>query len=142
VRVLIVDDSVVMRKIVESAVRRAGFDLDEVLHAENGARALALLEQARSIDLILCDVHMPVMDGPAFLLEASRRGLASRTPIIMVTADAGDPHLLKALAAGSVGYIEKPFTVEGIVAGISSHVAPAVRAPIPAGPFHLNGGAP
>ncbi|HEX9201220.1 MAG TPA: response regulator [Acidobacteriaceae bacterium] len=114
-RVLIIDDSVVMRKMVESALRRAGLESAEVLHAPNGQQGLTELESAAGrnepFDLILCDVHMPVMDGPGFLIEKPRRNLAPGVPVVMITADCSGPHLLKAIAAGAQGYISKPFTL-------------------------------
>ena len=115
-RVLIVDDSAVMRKIVEAALRHAGLDIAAVSHASNGLEGLTELERTaargESFDLILCDVHMPVMDGLGFLLERPQRNLAAGVPVVMITADAGDPHLLLAIAAGAQGYIAKPFTLE------------------------------
>jgi two-component system chemotaxis response regulator CheY len=114
--VLIVDDSVVMRKIVESALLRARLEISHVLSASNGAEAIAMLEalaaRGQSVHLILCDVHMPVMDGLRFLIEKSRRNLASGVPVVMITADASDPHLLQAIAAGAHSYISKPFTID------------------------------
>jgi two-component system chemotaxis response regulator CheY len=124
VRVLIIDDSAVMRKIVEAALRHAGINLTEVLHAANGLQGLAALEKAsardQSCNLILCDVHMPVMDGLGFLLEKPRRNLAPGVPVVMITADAGDPHLLQAIAAGAQGYISKPFTLEQMQTRVTS----------------------
>jgi two-component system chemotaxis response regulator CheY len=61
-RVLIVDDSSVMRKIVERALRSAGLEFLEVLEASNGAEGLAAAEKG-GLDLILSDINMPVMDG-------------------------------------------------------------------------------
>ncbi len=115
-RVLIVDDSLVMRMIVERALRHAGLALDEVLQAANGLEALAILEQAavsgKGLDLIVSDVHMPVMDGIAFLLEKQRRSLAETVPVIMMTADGDDPQTAAAVAAGAYSFISKPFTME------------------------------
>lgn len=123
-RVLIIDDSAVMRKIVESALRHSGLWLDEVLQAANGMEGLAAIEKAAShdepLDLILCDVHMPGMDGLGFLLEKPLRDLAPKVPVVMITADAADPHLLRAIAAGAQGYISKPFTVQQVRAILSS----------------------
>ena len=68
VTALIVDDSSVMRKIVERSLRQAGIDLVEVREAGNGAEALTTLKGAR-VDLILCDINMPVMDGIEFLRQ-------------------------------------------------------------------------
>jgi two-component system chemotaxis response regulator CheY len=123
-RVLIIDDSVVMRKIVESALRNCGLKLREVLHAANGVEGLAALENAaahgESFDLILCDVHMPLMDGLGFLTEMPRRNLAQNVPVVMITADPSDPHLVRAIAAGAQGYISKPFTLEQMKTSMAS----------------------
>jgi two-component system chemotaxis response regulator CheY len=128
-RVLIVDDSVVMRRIVEGALRHSGLELTEVLGAANGVEALGALEQAaaqdRPLDLILCDVHMPVMDGLGFLIERPRRNLAPGVPVVMITADATDPHLLRAIAAGAQGYISKPFTLEQMQACVAPLLHPS-----------------
>jgi two-component system chemotaxis response regulator CheY len=121
-RVLIVDDSLVMRRIVEAALRHSGLELTAVLQAANGFEALTALEQAAAqyqpLDLILCDVHMPILDGLGFLLEKPRRNLAPGVPIVMITADSTDPHLLRAIAAGAQGYISKPFTIEQMKSSI------------------------
>ncbi len=123
-RVMIVDDSAVMRRIVESALRNAGCVLTEVLQAANGAEALAQIERTPAhslpLDLILCDVHMPVTNGLAFLREKRARGLALGVPVGMITADPSDPHLLNALASGAAGYIAKPFTPEQMLACMAS----------------------
>ena len=124
VRVLIVDDSVVMRKVVEGALRHTGLDLAEVLHAANGMEALAAIENSAAenqpLNLILCDVHMPEMNGLEFLLEKQRRNLAPGVPLVMITADASDPQVLRAVAAGAQGYLLKPFTLEQIKTCVAS----------------------
>ena len=66
IRALIVDDSSVMRKIVERSLRQAGIELEKVVEAGNGAEALAALGK-EPVDLILCDINMPVMDGLEFV---------------------------------------------------------------------------
>lgn len=122
-RVLIVDDSIVMRRIVQGALRHSGLELTTVLEAANGIEALTALEQAAAqnqpLDLILCDVHMPIMDGLAFLIEKPRRNLAPGVPVVMITADGTDPHLLRAIAAGAQGYICKPFTLDQMQASLA-----------------------
>jgi two-component system chemotaxis response regulator CheY len=128
-RILIVDDSVVMRKIVEGALRHAGLELTEAQHAANGAEGLAALEDAAArgelFDLILCDVHMPVLDGLGFLREKSQRNLGPGTPVVMITADSSDPHLLQAIDAGAQGYIAKPFTLEQVQTRVASLLSSA-----------------
>jgi two-component system, chemotaxis family, chemotaxis protein CheY len=114
-RVLIVDDSAVMRMIVERMLRQAGVKLAEVLQAANGEEGLAALERnasAKPLDLILCDVQMPVMNGLDFLLEKRHRNLAPGVPVVMITAAGADPHVLEAIDAGAQGYISKPFTLQ------------------------------
>jgi two-component system, chemotaxis family, chemotaxis protein CheY len=130
VRVLIVDDSVVMRMIVERVLRQAGIDLGEVLYASNGAEGIAALEEAETaeapLDLVLCDVQMPVMNGLDFLHEKRRRNLAPGVPVVMITAEGSDPRVLDAIAAGAQGYISKPFTMQQMqmsVAPLLMHAA-------------------
>ena len=113
-RVLIVDDSALMRRIVGKALREAGLALEKVVEAGNGMEGIAALEKyGDSFDLILCDVHMPALDGVGFLRERAVRGLAT-TPVLMVTADASDPLVARALAEGARGFIAKPFSAERI----------------------------
>jgi len=118
VRVLIIDDSMVIRKVVESVLRQADLGVDEVVLAANGLQGLEILERVSAdgleLDLILSDVHMPVMDGLEFLLERKRRGLAVGVPVVMITADGSDPQVMAAVAAGAQGYISKPFTLAQI----------------------------
>ena len=121
-RVLIVDDSIVMRMVLERALRHACPKVSAMMYAADGAEALATLEQAAAdgeqFDLILSDIHMPVMDGLEFLLEVQRRRLAPRVPIVMITAETGSPEVLRAMEAGAMGYILKPFTLEQLETGI------------------------
>jgi two-component system chemotaxis response regulator CheY len=123
-RVLIIDDSIVMRKIVESVLRTSTSAIGDVLHAANGKDGLAALDasaaQRLSIDLIFCDVHMPVMDGLKFLAERTAYPSVVRTPVLMITADPADPYLRHALAAGAAGYIAKPFTLGQVQTAIDS----------------------
>jgi CheY-like chemotaxis protein len=118
VRVLIMDDSIVIRKVVESLLHRANLGIEGVLLAADGVQGLAALELAESegrpVDLILSDVHMPSMDGLQFLLERTQRGLARDVPVVMITADGSDPQVASAMAAGAQGYISKPFTLDQI----------------------------
>ena len=68
IRALIVDDSSVMRKIVERSLRQAGVDLVQVMEAGDGAEALGIVKEG-TVDLILCDINMPVMDGLEFVKQ-------------------------------------------------------------------------
>ncbi len=119
VTALIVDDSSVMRKIVERSLRQAGIDLNEVREAGNGAEALTAL-QGGSVDLILCDINMPVMDGIEFLRQMQGIQNAKNIPVVMITTEGSESHVVQALSVGARGYIRKPFTAEQV----KEHVIP------------------
>jgi two-component system chemotaxis response regulator CheY len=119
IRALIVDDSSVMRKIVARSLRQAGINLAEVLEAGNGVEALGLL-QANHVDLILCDINMPVMDGLEFIKRLSTIEQAKGVPVIMVTTEGSESHVVEALSNGARGYLRKPFTAEQV----KQHVVP------------------
>ncbi len=112
-RALIVDDSSVMRKIVERSLRQAGIELNQVLEAGNGAEALAVL-QGSQVDLILCDINMPVMDGLEFIKQLQGVETAKGVPVIMITTEGSEAHVVQALSSGARGYIRKPFTAEQV----------------------------
>ncbi len=113
IRALIVDDSSVMRKIVERSLRQAGIELKQVLEAGNGAEALTVL-QDNLVDLILCDINMPVMDGLEFVKQLSAVGNAKGVPVVMITTEGSEAHVVQALSLGARGYIRKPFTAEQV----------------------------
>ena len=117
-RALIVDDSAVMRKVIERSLRQAGLNLLEVLQAANGQEALELLRQdassERRLNLILTDMNMPVMDGLTFLEQKRSENLAAGVPVVIITTEGSQALVLGAIAAGARGYICKPFTADQI----------------------------
>jgi two-component system chemotaxis response regulator CheY len=122
VRALIIDDSSVMRKIVERSLRQAGLELSEVKEAGNGAEALSVLANS-SVELILCDINMPVMDGLEFVQKLKGVENAKGVPVVMITTEGGESHVVQALSAGARGYIRKPFTPDQV----KEHVLPLVE---------------
>ena len=129
-----------MRRILEDALRHSDLDLAEVLHAANGMEGLAALEdpatEDRPLDLILCDVRMPQMNGLDFLMEKQRRNLAPGVPVVLITADASDPQVLDAVAAGAQGTISKPFSLERIKTCVASLLPPVAHASSATGDAH------
>ncbi|WP_433964762.1 response regulator [Tunturiibacter gelidiferens] len=126
-RALIIDDSAVMRKVIERALRQAGLELSEVLQASNGEEALQTLRDNQGSDalaLILSDINMPVMDGLQFLEARKQENLAQGVPVVMITTEGNESFVLRAIAAGAQGYICKPFTAEQVKA----RVLPLLRA--------------
>ena len=112
-RVLIVDDSSVMRKIVQRSLRQAGLQLKEVFEARNGVEALARMKETR-VDLILTDINMPTMDGLELVRQLQAVENAKGVPIVMITTEAGETHVVQALSNGARGYIRKPFSPDQI----------------------------
>jgi two-component system chemotaxis response regulator CheY len=119
IQALIVDDSSVMRKIVERSLRQAGVELGTVFEAGNGAEALAVLAKNR-VQLILCDINMPVMDGLEFVKRLSGVENAKGVPVVMITTVGSEAHVVQALSLGARGYIRKPSTPDQV----KEHVLP------------------
>jgi len=122
VRALIVDDSSVMRKIVERSLRQAGIDLEKVVEAGNGAEALGVLRD-NPVDLILCDINMPVMDGLEFVRQLGSVENAKNVPVVMITTEGSESYVVQALSSGARGYIRKPFTPDQV----KEHVLPVLE---------------
>ena len=86
---LVVDDSRVMRQLVQRVVRQAGFEQAEFLEAANGREALGLLQDRDyAVDVVLCDLYMPQMNGREFLQAVAAQDKLETCPVVMVTSDA------------------------------------------------------
>jgi two-component system chemotaxis response regulator CheY len=107
-RILLVDDSALVRSSMQKALEPFGVDLG---HAENG-KVCVDKAMASSWDLIFLDVVMPIMDGPAALREIRARG--NTTPVVLVTSVSTTSVVASAIKLGGVHYIGKPFTPEQI----------------------------
>jgi two-component system, chemotaxis family, chemotaxis protein CheY len=121
IRALIVDDSSVMRKIVARSLQRAGISISHVVEAGNGIEALGALRDNK-VDLILCDINMPVMDGLEFVKQLATVENAKGVPVVMITTEGSEAHVVQALSAGARGYIRKPFTPDQV----KEHVLPVL----------------
>ncbi len=113
IKALIVDDSSVMRKIVERSLRQAGIELSAVVEAANGVEALAVLGRTK-VDLILSDINMPVMDGLEFVRQLQSVEEAKNIPVVMITTEGSESNVMQALSLGAKGYIRKPFTPDQV----------------------------
>ena len=113
IRTLIVDDSSVMRKIVERSLRQAGLDPLVVFEAGSGTDGLELLK-TQQVELILSDINMPSMDGLESLRQLRAQNLAPGVPVVMITTESSEEHVKQAILSGAQGYIRKPFTAEQV----------------------------
>ena len=121
ITVLIVDDSSVVRKIVERSLRQAGLEIGQVFEAGNGLEALAVLNE-RKVNLVLCDINMPAMDGLEFVKQLPKVENAKGVPVVMITTEGSEGHVVQALSAGARGYIRKPFTADQV----KEHILPVL----------------
>jgi two-component system, chemotaxis family, chemotaxis protein CheY len=109
--VLVIDDSLMVRKQVAAALKGLGYS---VLEAVDGLDALEKLEGSPDTRLIVCDVNMPRMNGLEFLERLS--ALKSQIPVVMLTTE-GQPELIqRAKSLGAKGWIVKPFKPEFLAA--------------------------
>jgi two-component system, chemotaxis family, chemotaxis protein CheY len=108
-RVLVADDSRVMRQIVVRTLRQAGYDWWEITEAADGSAALEMLAEVEP-DLVLSDWNMPEMTGIDLL--RTMRGQGDETPFGFVTSEGSTEMRAQAEAAGALFLIAKPFTAE------------------------------
>ena len=110
-KILIVDDSSTMRRIIGNVVMQLGFTRDNFEEAEDGVKAWKLLSEAH-YDVILTDWNMPNMNGLELVKKVRAEGTHQKTPIIMITTEGGKSEVIIALKAGVNNYIVKPFNAE------------------------------
>jgi two-component system chemotaxis response regulator CheY len=110
-RVLIVDDSPAMRVFIRRVLELTGLDLESVTEAGNGREALTIL-QSESIDLVLCDINMPEMNGEQMLTVLKQDGISTDACIVIVSTDGTSKRVDRMLELGARGYLTKPFSPE------------------------------
>jgi len=118
-KILAIDNSATMRRIVVSTLRRAGYT--DVLEAADGTEAIAALEQ-RTVDFIIANLDMPDMDGLEFVARVRQTERQSNIPILMVTARSGRDQIKDAIRVGVSNYIVRPFTPDTLKEKITQTV--------------------
>ena len=114
--VLVVDDSLSVRRSMEQLLRDSGYD---VQLARDGMEAVAMIE-TRKPDLLLVDLEMPRMNGMELTAHVRNRADTRALPVIMITSRSTDKHRKQAEAAGVSHYMTKPFTEDTLLAQMSS----------------------
>lgn len=110
-KVLIVDDSPILRLSMRRAVEQTGVEDGNILEAGNGREALELLA-TESVDLLLLDLHMPEMDGEAFVRALHEAGTIGDQLVIIVSTEANRSRIESLRSLGVHGYLHKPFEPE------------------------------
>jgi two-component system chemotaxis response regulator CheY len=112
--ILIVDDSVAMRMILQRALRKTNLPLDRVFEAGDGCAALEILRNESSINVILSDINMPNMDGLQLLAELKSNDQWKQVPVVMISTESSQTKVMEALRLGAKGFIRKPFVPDEI----------------------------
>ena len=111
-KVLLVDDSVTMRRIQKTQLTNLG--VSQVIEAGDGEEALKKLQENMPFDLIMLDWNMPVMDGITFLRKVRSNDAYKGVKIIMCTSESEKTRVVDALKSGANNYLVKPFTPEAL----------------------------
>jgi two-component system chemotaxis response regulator CheY len=114
-KILMVDDSVMVRQMVSFTLKEAGFDVVEAVHGEDALTKLG----SNTVDLIVTDLNMPVMDGITFIGNARALPATKYVPILMLTTESQPEMKQRGKAAGATGWIVKPFDPPKLLAVIA-----------------------
>ncbi len=117
-RILVVDDSKLIRRMMVSKLGKLGLD---VIDASDGAIAIPLA-MAIAPDLIFLDIMMPEMDGLETCRKLRELDNLADTPIIMLTAKGSQKVVTEAFESGATDYIVKPFKIKALVEKIEKHL--------------------
>ncbi len=116
-KVLLVDDSATMRKIQKRLLAQVG--VETIIEAGNGKEAITMLEDCNyQVDLVLCDMNMPEMNGIETLtaIKASHK----EVPVVMCTSVAEKSAVMEAIKLGASNYLVKPFAQDAFIAKIKA----------------------
>ena len=110
-KILLIDDSLSIRKFVGRMLETAGYEVDTAVDGEEGLRKAS----AKNYRLILTDLEMPKLNGYEVIQALRSRSQTQQTPIIVMTTRAGDKHRQMALNVGASSYIAKPVEERALI---------------------------
>ncbi len=110
-KILLIEDDTTVRITIREVLKMSGF---ECLEASNGIEGFEMLDQSTP-DLILCDVNMPVMDGPEFIRALRNHQQFQHIPVILLSADSMDE-----VAEVVQGTVLKPFKNDELIASVNN----------------------
>ena len=107
-KLLVVDDSSTMRRIIKNTLQRLGYE--DIFEAENGVEAWDILDKNSDMGVLITDWNMPEMNGLELVKKTRADSRFVDIPIIMITTECGKVEVITAIKAGVNNYIVKPFT--------------------------------
>ena len=111
--ILLVDDSVTVRAVINKTLQLAGVEINEIHEAANGQEGLQVL-QDNWVDLVFADISMPVMDGLEMVERMSEDGLLENIPVVVVSSAGSEQRIAHLKEKGVRAFVHKPFTPEQI----------------------------
>lgn len=120
-KILVVDDSRIMRNILKNILKESSINEDYILEAQDGREALNLIQEGK-IDLMLLDWNMPKLNGVELVKIVRAKDELKEIPIIMVTSEAAKYNVVEAIKAGVTDYIVKPIKGEVVKKKIKEYL--------------------
>jgi chemosensory pili system protein ChpA (sensor histidine kinase/response regulator) len=117
-RVLLIDDSLSVRKFVGRMLERAGYQVDTAVDGEDGVKKAT----ARRYNVIITDLEMPKLNGYEVIQTLRQRSNTKSTPIMVMTTRAGEKHQQAAMSLGASGYLTKPVEERALVAAVEQWI--------------------
>ena len=117
--VLVVDDSITLRQTLALTLQKAGY---RVLQAKDGYEAIEQLRHRTDIELVICDVEMPRMNGFEFLKHRQQDSVLADIPVVMLTSRSASKHRLIATELGATAYITKPYLEQKLLATLTDAI--------------------
>jgi two-component system, chemotaxis family, sensor histidine kinase and response regulator PixL len=118
--VMVVDDSVNVRRFLALTLEKAGFRVEQ---AKDGQHALEKMQTGLPIQAVICDIEMPRMDGYGFLANVKAIPHAQNIPVVMLTSRSGDKHRKLAMSLGASNYFSKPFREKELLETLTQLIA-------------------
>ncbi|MDF5712870.1 MAG: hybrid sensor histidine kinase/response regulator, partial [Rhizonema sp. NSF051] len=113
--ILVVDDSITLRQTLVMTLQKAGY---LVLQAKDGYEALKQLEQHKGINLVICDIEMPRMNGFEFLKYRHKDNILARIPVVILSSRSGEKHRQIATDCGATAYMTKPYLEHNLLTAV------------------------
>lgn len=118
-RILVVDDSINVRRFVALTLEKSGYQVEQ---AKDGQEAIEKLQAGLLAQAVVCDIEMPRMDGYGFLATVKSQAQFKNIPVLMLTSRSGDKHRKLAMNLGATGYFSKPFKEQDLLASLTQLV--------------------
>jgi chemotaxis family two-component system sensor histidine kinase/response regulator PixL len=118
--ILVVDDSITLRQTLALSLQKANY---RVLQARDGREALEQLQKNTQIQLVICDIEMPNMNGFEFLSQRRQDRTISKVPVVMLTSRSSDKHKKLAMHLGAKDYFTKPYIEQEFLAAVKKLVS-------------------